>query len=177
MTLKTKLSVSWNTSFVFFILCCLLQTEFRVLFSCMFLSLAALVTVVPTSAPQPLLWWFSFLLDCMFGELIWVKNTPYFWVAYLFKLRSVTWPSSSYGVMNRSIGIARAVQFWVLDKVAFCWSWQLKEMLVKLVSVAFNVGVNQSDLNSSERRKRKHAYSFFVSMLSTYFVFPSFLLF
>lgn len=101
------------------------------------------------------------------GNWFGLKIPPIFWVAYLFKLRSVTWPNSSCGVMNRSIGIAGAVQFWVLDKVAFCWSWQLKEMLVKLVSVAFNVGVNQSDLNSSERRKRKHAYSFFVSMLST----------
>ena len=63
--------------FRFFILYCLLQTEFRVLFSCVFLSLAALVTVVPTSVPPPLLRWFSFLLDCVPGELIWVKNTHF----------------------------------------------------------------------------------------------------
>lgn len=47
-------------------------------FSCTFPSLVALVIVVPTSAPPPLLWWFCFLLGCVLGELIWVKNTPFF---------------------------------------------------------------------------------------------------
>lgn len=110
---KKSKSVFSSASFAFFILYCLLQTAFRVLFLCVFLSLAALLTVVPTSAPPPLLWWFTFLLDWVLGELIWLKNTPFFWVACHFKLRSVAWSSSLRGLMKSSIGIAGAVQFWV----------------------------------------------------------------
>lgn len=143
-TINLKRSASWNTSlaFLFCTAYCRQNTE---RWFCVFLPLVSFVVVTPTSAPPPLLRWFSFLLDCFLGELVWVKNTP-FWVVYLFKRRSVARSSSSYGLMESSTGVAGAVQFWMLDEVSCCWSWRLKETLMKLVSVAFHFGVNQSDL-------------------------------
>lgn len=111
-----------------------------VLFLCVFLSLAAPVTAVPTSAP-PLLWWFTFLLDCVLGELIWLKNTLFFRVACHFKLRSVAWSSSSRGLMKSSIGIAGAVQFGVQfpfsksDGWKKC-SWHCSQLLSMLVQIS-----------------------------------------
>lgn len=104
----------------------------------------------------------TFLLDCVLGELIWLENIPFSELLVILNwdklmIQFITWSDEE--------------QHWhcwgsaVWAAVSFCLKWWLKEMLVTLVSVAFHVGANQSDVISSEREELGYS---FIALHGTY---------